>query len=258
MRIHSIFMRFYVIFVENPSFGGLSSAPAALRDLPKNTFFENNQRKSTEIIRNHRKCVKICTNVCYYVFLFVFYVFLVCFCVCLCVFMCVYVFLCVFICFYVILWNVIRFHASPEESATFHTSLLCSFMWFYAFLGPLQKDARRKTIQFGGIKMPRSLTATRLVTKRLILIILNSGDMWIPYITESLFPHKVRGIMCDNIRYYLFFPQPGLPEGVLTLSNKECLHVFRPSGSPASAGRFPQPPKLSKIQRETPQISGNA
>ena len=30
----------------------------------------------------------------------------------------------------------------------------------------------------------------------------------------------------------LFFPQPGLPEGVLTFSNKECLNVDRPSGSP--------------------------
>ena len=37
-----------------------------------------------------------------------------------------------------------------------------------------------------------------------------------------------------------FVPQPGLPEGVLTVSKKECVRVFRPSGSP-NTGR-PVPP----------------
>merc|ERR1711966_585555 len=47
-------------------------------------------------------------------------------------------------------------------------------------------------------------------------------------------------------------PQPGLPEGVLTFSIKECLRVPRPSGSPNAAGRFPRPmwagSPTSKIQ----------
>merc|ERR1711966_246926 len=47
-------------------------------------------------------------------------------------------------------------------------------------------------------------------------------------------------------------PQPGLPEGVLTFSIKECLRVLRPSGSPNAAGRFPRPiwtgPPTSKFQ----------
>merc|ERR1711966_3553 len=41
--------------------------------------------------------------------------------------------------------------------------------------------------------------------------------------------------------FLMFFPQPGLPEGVLTFSIKECVRVARPSGSPAVAGRFPRP-----------------
>merc|ERR1711966_294958 len=39
----------------------------------------------------------------------------------------------------------------------------------------------------------------------------------------------------------VFIPQPGLPEGVLTFSIKECLRAPRPSGSPNMAGRFPRP-----------------
>merc|ERR1711966_235396 len=50
----------------------------------------------------------------------------------------------------------------------------------------------------------------------------------------------------------LFVPQPGLPEGVLTFSIKECLRVPRPSGSPNAAGRLPRPmwagSPTSKIQ----------
>ena len=40
----------------------------------------------------------------------------------------------------------------------------------------------------------------------------------------------------------LLFPNHGLPEGVLTFSNKECLNVGRPSGSPdAPPGGSPSP-----------------
>ncbi len=38
----------------------------------------------------------------------------------------------------------------------------------------------------------------------------------------------------------IIIPQPGLPEGVLTYSNKECLKSARPSGSPITADRFPR------------------
>jgi len=34
-------------------------------------------------------------------------------------------------------------------------------------------------------------------------------------------------------------PQPGLPEGVLTFSNKECLQLARPSGSPVRCRAVP-------------------
>ena len=61
-----------------------------------------------------------------------------------------------------------------------------------------------------------------------------------------------------------------MPEGVLTFSNKECLRVFRPSGSPASAGRFPRcgagspspcpdgSPELSKKLPWRPELPKNA
>ena len=53
----------------------------------------------------------------------------------------------------------------PELRATFHTSPLFVLRRFYAFPGPLQKDARRKAMQIPGTNASRSLTATQLVTK---------------------------------------------------------------------------------------------
>ena len=40
---------------------------------------------------------------------------------------------------------------------------------------------------------------------------------------------------------YPIFPQPGLPEGDLTVSNKECVNVLRPSGSPITCRAVPPP-----------------
>ena len=54
--------------------------------------------------------------------------------------------------------------------ATFQISLLCVFIVFYTFMGSLEKDARRKTMQVGVIKISSSLTATRLVTKRIMSV----------------------------------------------------------------------------------------
>ena len=55
---------------------------------------------------------------------------------------------------------------------------------------------------------------------------------------------KTPNIQIDHAANFpknVIFPQPGLPEGVLTFSIKECVRVARPSGSPAVAGRFPRP-----------------
>ena len=49
-------------------------------------------------------------------------------------------------------------------------------------------------------------------------------------------------------------PQPGLPEGVLTFSDKECLRVPRPSSSP-NARQPPVPPasggQVSQVDIQT-------
>ena len=63
-----------------------------------------------------------------------------------------------------------------------------------------------------------------------------------PYDQKSLIPSlKEVHIPTTSVNFMSHVSQPGLPEGILTFSNKECLHVGRPSGSPNAAGRFPQP-----------------
>ena len=59
---------------------------------------------------------------------------------------------------------------SPIHRATFQIPLLHVFIRFYAFMGSLEKDARRKTMQVGVLKISPSLTATRLVTKSVMSI----------------------------------------------------------------------------------------
>ena len=44
------------------------------------------------------------------------------------------------------------------------------------------------------------------------------------------------------VPHFKLIPQPGLPEGVLTFSNKECLQLARPSGSPVTARAVPPAP----------------
>ena len=44
------------------------------------------------------------------------------------------------------------------------------------------------------------------------------------------------------------FPQPGLPDGVLTFSDKECLRVPRPSGSPNAGQAVPPAPGVQFLQ----------
>ena len=44
-------------------------------------------------------------------------------------------------------------------------------------------------------------------------------------------------------------PQPGLPEGVLTICKKEFVRVLRPSGSPATGHRLP--PELGYMDIDT-------
>ena len=129
-----------------------------------------------------------------------------------------YVFLCVFYALLIVFLCVpVTFQALflPLDSRLWREHLLRStpdisdiaFMCFYAFPGPLQKDARQTTIQFCGTHAPRSLTATRLVTKVVMSARPHNLQFWshvnppipqsLPRVrkTESLFPHKVRGIV---------------------------------------------------------------
>ena len=52
---------------------------------------------------------------------------------------------------------------------------------------------------------------------------------------------------------YIIIPQPGLPEGVLTFSNKECLQVALSSGSPVMRRAVPPAPggPVSQVDIQT-------
>ena len=53
----------------------------------------------------------------------------------------------------------------------------------------------------------------------------------------------------------IFISWLSLPTRVLTFSNKECLRVLRPSGSPMTACRFAQPLNPDSVQPSWPPIS---
>ena len=53
----------------------------------------------------------------------------------------------------------------------------------------------------------------------------------------------------EYLSLFVYIPQPGLPEGVLTFSNKECLNVGRPSWScPTRRQAVPPAPGVQFLQ----------
>ena len=58
-----------------------------------------------------------------------------------------------------------RPHPNPIAAPTHFCPRIALLLTTYVFARPVQKDARRKTMKFGGTNTSRSLTATRLVSK---------------------------------------------------------------------------------------------
>ena len=89
---------------------------------------------------------------------------------------------------------------SPELCPTFHIPPLCVLRRFHGLPGPLQKDARRKTMQFPGTNVSRSLTGTQLVTKRVMSLHPHNPQFWsqvkpsIPHTLNRYSRTKVQGI----------------------------------------------------------------
>jgi hypothetical protein len=62
------------------------------------------------------------------------------------------------------------------------------------------------------------------------------------------------------LRLYVWtymFPQPGLPEGVLTFSSKECVTMLRPDGSPVTGEPVPPVPKRIQMLQNAYKVYGN-